>query len=197
MRAASNSSVGHIRLPLTTRIQPTDGFPAWVSLSRNKSDGIRSLRNSLPGHGQAIRRSQAAGCSERPKPPSGLMQFFLLESDAVHYADWDCEPLNICFEGFATVLDYSTGHTPAETHSPADVVAQDDFPRLVVVIETCDLSPVGPDSASNDSFRCRAENFYLVFLGDWYGVNPAIRCYWWESSPVPNVTKFHGGAPCA
>ncbi|VVN17633.1 hypothetical protein PS683_04190 [Pseudomonas fluorescens] len=163
MRAASNSSVGHIRLPLITRIQPTDGFVAWVSLSRNKSDGIRSLRNSLPAHGQAIRRSQAAGCSERPEPPSDLMQFFLLESDAVHYADWDCEPLNICFEGFATVPYDSAGHTPAETHSPADVVAQDDFPELVVVIETCDLSPVGVDSASNDSFRCQAENFYLVF----------------------------------
>ena len=197
MRAASNSPVGHIRIPLTTRIQPTEGLQAWVSLSRNKSDGNRFLRNSLPGHGLAIRRGQAAGCSERPKPPSGLMQFFLLESDAVHYADWDCEPLNICFEGFATVLDDSAGHTSAETHSPADVVAQDDFPGLVVVIETCDLSPIGLGSASTDSFRCQTENFYLVFLGNWYCVNSAIRCYWWESSPVPKVTKFHGGAPCA
>ena len=85
---------------------------------------------------------------------SGLLQPFLFVCNAVHYANWNCESLDICFEGFATVFDDSTGHTPPETHSPADVVAQDDFPGLVVVVETCDLSPIGLDSASNDSFRC-------------------------------------------
>jgi len=101
------------------------------------------------------------------------------------------------FEGFATIFDDSAGHTPAEPHSPPDVIAEDDFPGFVVVIEARDLGPVGRNAASNDSFRCQAENFYLVSLRDRYGVYPAVRCYRWESLSVAEVTKFHGGAPHA
>lgn len=141
--------------------------------------------------------NQVAGCSVKPRAPSGQLQLFLLVCDAVHYANWNCKPLNICFEGFATIFDDSAGHTPAEPHSPPDVIAEDDFPGFVVVIEARDLGPVGRNAASNDSFRCQAENFYLVSLRDRYGVYPAVRCYRWESLSVAEVTKFHGGAPHA
>lgn len=139
--------------------------------------------------------NQIAGCPVNPSATSGLMPSFLLVGDAVHYANWNCKSLDICFEGFATVFDDSAGHTPAVTHSPPDVIAEDDFPGFVVVIEAHDLSPIGFDAASNDSFRCQAENFYLVFLCDWYSVNPAVRCYGRECLPVTEVTKFHGEAP--
>lgn len=39
MQAAVHFVLGHFRVPLTTRIQPTGGCQPCVSLSRNKSDG--------------------------------------------------------------------------------------------------------------------------------------------------------------
>ncbi|MBX5822368.1 hypothetical protein ISE08_30980 [Pseudomonas aeruginosa] len=79
------------------------------------------------------------------------MQLFLLKCDAVHYANWNCEPLDIGFESFVAVFDDSAGHSPPEAHSPADVIAKDDFPRLIVVVGASDISPVGRQTASNNS----------------------------------------------
>ena len=79
---------------------------------------------------------------------------------------------------------HEAGVATTKTHSPSGVIAQDDFPGLVVVIETRNFCPVGRNAASNNAFRSQAENLYVVFLRDRYGVAPAIRRYRWESLSI-------------